>query len=124
MSTYQARLDAERELEARRLGMSLWQYDAARAVDDQQLRDLAADARRSSPVCFPSTVSTEVTRPLSPEEQKWEGDLTEVLACAGIYRGKASADVVRFAGQCIVGAKGDMGQAKLMFCKKARQNGW
>ena len=81
MSTYQARLDEEREKEAARLGLPLWQYDAAKACDDKLVADIVADGRRSSPMA-PSP-----TEPPSPSKVVYADlpdDVKDVLLAGGL----------------------------------------
>jgi len=108
MTTFQSKLDAEREAKANRLGLPLWAYDMATAVDDQLMADLRADAGRSSPTTPTPALPSEPPR---TQYAEFPEDLCDVIRAAGGNINRCPAHVIREAQRllvegCSVGAAG------------------
>ena len=85
MTTYQAKLDEEREADAHAKGMSLWQYDMSRAVDDKLCRDLMSDQRRNAATAFPLHHASvdETNRSVARRDEIFTPQVVAVIVMSG-----------------------------------------
>ena len=68
-SVADARRNAALEAEAKRLGLSLWQYEMVRAVDTDVIREIVRDQRRAPIV--PSSIAGQSTAQSPGRSSGW-----------------------------------------------------